>query len=456
MRERLERLANEVLTHGLSGKPMRAKLAEIIDREDLTPNEIRRISERANRDLQSELFKVAEDKRFKYELIDPATLVSDARKHAAASLRRTADEAKIAAAIDEAGGDPFAAPDLHSDHLNRLSLLREPRDPHLTADLEFAGIRAKLAELERIRQDYEVLKTSARATEIESLDSAEQHAQRAADRAADMMLGSGIKLPDLYMALKAAVSGAGADEATRKSVDPLMLLILSKLKARGIPNAQMGFRFRGCPCELEALDSADLLALCKRTAGESVMPAREGDITVETQKRAQMYLKVVQDAQEKVPGHPYEEADRFLGTRPSVAEAGLAPVYMDDANTNNIPARGIKVVDGDNEFVIAIRDLMGDQTRLVRSHSAWEYLGLKLKQIEEAMRQLQGAADRAKTANPIAAAAPIAARGLLALGKKLVTSPMGQQAAFMGGMSLLNRQPQPRPQGTPTSAVPPP
>jgi hypothetical protein len=61
-------------------------------------------------------------------------------------------------------------------------------------------------------------------------------------------------------------------------------------------------------------------------------------------------------------------------------------MYLDDAQ--NTPNNAPRVINASSEFIVAVRNLVGEQGRLRQVHGAQEYLGLKLKQLEEAMRKL--------------------------------------------------------------------
>jgi hypothetical protein len=80
-----------------------------------------------------------------------------------------------------------------------------------------------------------------------------------------------------------------------------------------------------------------------------------------------------------------------MENRPSQADHKLPQTYLDERNTGNTPGGTPRVVNGDSSFTIAVKDLVGARDRLLKTHNAQEYLGLKLKEIAEATGQLKRA-----------------------------------------------------------------
>ena len=384
-RLRLEKFADQVKDAGLRGESMQAKLASIVGDNDLTAHEIRRIAEMANRNVQLGLYKTAQDKRFKFALCDAEPLVQEARKAASTSFSQIGeDDAKLAAAIEEAGGDPFAAP--IQSHAERLSLFHQPLDEKLAHSLEEAETRTLLLQLDQNRTEMAELIKEAGAARVELYDNAAQAHKKAVQAAVDLV-ASGVTFPSMYEAIYASVSGGTAGVDPVKHADEMGMLILQGLKERGVPNHKLGFRY---PADLGAIDKLSagaLLAMAKQCLG---YPVEGPELCLESQKQAQRYLESIPKSLRKSDDqHPFQDADDWLDSRPSIAQHKIPQSYLDDVD--NLKGKKPIVVDGDAEFVIGIRDLMGARDRLMKIHAAQEYLGLKVKQIEHSMRQLKTA-----------------------------------------------------------------
>jgi len=386
-KQRLMQLAERVKEAGLSGGSMQDKLAEIIQQNDLTQHEIQRIAEMANRDVQLGLYKTAHDKRFKFKLIDPAPLKEAAKRAAAASSQPTSrqiGQSKTAMVIDQSGGDPFRVPYRAP---TKLSLYDHPMDEKLAHELESAEVRKTILQLDKAKRDTEQLFKQGQAEIIKVAEKADQSYKQMIQAALDMVQ-TGVTLPSLYQAVMVACSGRRlAQEEIRKNGEDLMMLIILGLKKRGVPNHRMGFRHRGDPATLDKLSPDDLLKLCQLSTGQ----IKEHDVDMRLTKIAN-YDEHTVKATGPVPSQRMdEEAAEFLNKRTSVKQYPVAQTYLDDRNVDNLPGGKPKVLNTNNEFIIAVTDLMGDQSRMVRLHSANEYIGLKLKQIEQAMRKLDGA-----------------------------------------------------------------
>jgi bifunctional DNA-binding transcriptional regulator/antitoxin component of YhaV-PrlF toxin-antitoxin module len=86
---------------------------------------------------------------------------------------------------------------------------------------------------------------------------------------------------------------------------------------------------------------------------------------------------------------PQDAVDLLKSRGSQKGQFAVPQVYLDDAE--NIPKSGIRIYNTDDQFIINIKDLVGAQDRINKSHSAQEYIGLKLKKIEEALRNLKTA-----------------------------------------------------------------
>lgn len=467
LKKRLQKLAAKVQAAGVNGESMQDKLASIIQAEDLSPHEVRRIAEMANRGVQLELSKVAEDKRFKFELCDAGKAVKFARKVAEASTRNSEPYAKLASAIEEAGGDPFAPIGRADGGVESLSLINRTPDAKIAFADNERRTREMLFELDRTRLELEAMQKEAQAAKVESYGKASDANDRAVQSAVDLLIGGGIKLPDLYMAIRAACGGSRADKNAGKVMDNLTLLIINGVKSRGVKNHQLGFRFKGDIDALDALSDRDLLALAKRTAGDIGTGPESTDISILTEKRAHRYVETVNHIRKATDtkGHPFEDAAALLHIRQSVSDHPQPDGYLDDAVVGNTPGGKVRVVDGDHEFIIGIQDLVGEQARLTRLHNADEYIGLKLKQIENSMRTLQDAQKMAATEyEEKMAAAGLVMNAAKGLGKSLGAMPtadkvsLGIQAAPLAAAGVgkvvdtvtpKKRNPQQQQQGAP-------
>lgn len=451
-RHRLHKLAEALIDTGVSGGDMQSKLAELVQQHDLSGPEISRIVEKANRDVQLALYKTAEDKRFAFKLAQAGPAIKMAQDLAQQSFRGSVGEQdKIAAAIDEAGGDPFAAPTEALDYAiapeeRRFSLYDVPVDAKLAFDNEMHSIREHLLQLDSKRAELEALVKEARAADVEAYGKASQALDMTVQSALDL-IGSGIKLPSLAGALYAAVSGSRSGKDACKHTDQLLTLIVQGLKNRGIPNHRLGFHWDADIDAIEDLSVEDIVALAKRSA--NIHCAYEGDITIQTQKRAQRYLESVPEASGPTGQHPFLDASDYLQSRPSVQHFGVPETYLDSKNVDNLHAGAPKVVDGDSEFVIGIQDLMGAHDRKQRVHAAQEYLGLKIKQIEGAMRKLEGAKKTAEARfaeYEKQAAAPLALpaiKGVAAMAKRGLGAIAKDTAARTVTDTVTNRKKEP-------------
>lgn len=389
-RARLQPFADTVKAAGLAGKSMQDALRKVAHENDLTPHQIHRVAEIANRDVQLTLQKTASDKRFKFELADPFKITGDLAKTASAPEALTgiqADVAKIAAL----GGDPFAAPDLSTGA--SLSLYNQPMEP--VVELELAGqkLAAMASKLKAAEFETDRLLTEAKAAAVEIYRDAVGSHKKAVDDAVELVMG-GITLPSLYQALYGAVSGSRATDDDRKGVDALALLIIRGLKDRGIPNHRMGFRYQVNLGEIDALSAEDLVALCKRSidCNHGGLAYNPNSLTIETQKSAARYLEGIAELHALDEGQqPYDEANKWLSQRGAISQYPLQQGYLDDKQTMNQTGPQLRMVNGDSEFIIAVKDLVGAQDRLQKNHNAAEYLGLKLEQIRQALTDVRGA-----------------------------------------------------------------
>lgn len=399
---RIESLTDKLAEAGLAGADMTAELRKLAEAEDLSANEIRRIGESANRRVQLGLFKTASDKRFMFKLADCNTVAGEVSKTAADETEKVSSFDVRLDAINEAGGDPFAAPDRPS--YGDLSLFNE------TVDVKVAETAAKVADAElmaQLRRAQASLEALAHEAKIE-----ESGIKRAAVEANDRLVQSavnlvthGITLPSLYDAVLAGASGSnsGVDMADAVGkTDALMELVISGLKARGIENHKMGFRHNGDPNGLAELSTDQLIALCKRHSSyQRPQDLTMADVkTAELLKQADSYLERYSQPGPEGEGAPLRPDDALEMLKRRATQNGQFAVpqaYLDDADNyrNGEP----RVYNTNDEFIVSVRDLVGAQDRIRRCHAAQEYIGLKLKKIEDAMAALSEARKTADLAS---------------------------------------------------------
>ncbi len=368
---RLTQLAEEVKRAGLAGQSMQAKMADLISKNDLTPHEIDRVSEIANRDVQLALYKQASDKRFKFELIDPTPLKLAAKKQAAAAVGNSASVAqKVAAVVAVQGTDPFAVPYREQ----KLSIFEQPMNPKMIVEMDITDMRKTAQELDKTREELLMLANQGKSEEMKIAGQADKTFTDSVQAAIDLII-SGVTLPSLYTAVAAGVGGThGVTEADRTAADDLMLLVIKGIKERGIPNHRLGFRSRGNINLLDKLSAEELLTLCKRSTGR----IHEHDIPTSLSKVAEFLEKMAEK-----PEHTEPALNSMTGE--------VVQPYLDEKYVDNLPGGKPLIINGENEFVIGIKDLIGDQGRMHRCHAANEYIGLKLKQIEQNLRGLRTA-----------------------------------------------------------------
>lgn len=433
-KDRLKMLANQVKSAGLAGESMQAKLAEIVAANDLTGHEIQRIAEMANRDVQLALYKTAHDKRFKFELADPEPLKETARKHA--TLIATSTEAtKTASALSAVPAQPFTAPYREP---KKFSLYDAPMDEKLAFEIESTEVRKTIQGLDKVRLETEGLHKQGEAEIIKVAVKAEKDHAAAVQGALDLIM-TGVTLPSIYQAVMAAVSGHRAGAEIRKTAHDLMMLIVTGLKKRGVPNHRMGFRHKGDVNKLDKLKPEEIMELCAHSGPDFTSL----DLDMELAKKANYTEHKTDNGKPSIP-YMIDEAEQHLSNRPSQMKYPVPQQYLDDRNTDNLQNGAPRVFNTDNEFVIAITDLLGDQSRMTRLHSAQEYLGLKLKQIENSMRMLTSAQKTAEAELEKEAAAsflngktpapsPMPTSPLSGPGRSIATPP-GVGARVAGGL----------------------
>ena len=382
-KQRLQQLADQVKVAGLSGQSMQKKMAEVIEANDLTSHDIQRIAEMANREVQLELYKTAADKRFKFELVNPEPLKQAAKKQAN-YIRPASDTEKLAEAVARNNGDPFAVP--YRAEAN-LSVYNEPLEEKYASELTDADLRRTSQELDKVRLEYEALQTQGKTEIVKVAAEAQENFNRMVQTGMDHMM-NGVTFASLYQAMRATVSGGNATEEDRKKVDDLALLMLEGLKERGFPNHRLGFKHRGNVAALDKLSSEEILQLGKAALGMEVPK----DLSWHATKRADYTEGTIPADKRENINFLTNEAEEYMKHRPSVEDHPCPQPYLDDGMVNNLQSNGRpKVFNTDNQFVIKVQDLMGDQSRMVRLHSAQEYIGLKLQQIEDALRKIKTA-----------------------------------------------------------------
>lgn len=384
IRYRLQKIAETVKDAGVSGQSMQAALEKVAYEHDLTAEEIHRVAEMANRDTQLALHKTATDKRFAFKLADPKVAVANVRK-VASQVQKVASAPTEDHVEAYANGDPFAAP---LRGVENLSILRaeisDERAEKLAAERNDATDRELLMQLDKARLDYEALDQEATAAQVKVAAEAVEHHKQMVQSAADLVEQS-VTLPSLYDAIYACDPAA---EDQEKNTDALIRMVIDDLKSRGVSHYKMGFRSHGDPEALEKLSADQLVQICKDL---SAYTKEYGTLSMCDTKTAEyMEQKVPSIAGYYHSAHlPDSHADGVLALhndRSSVKDHAVPGVYVRDAE--NMTGNKLRVLNTDSSFALGVKNLIGDQRRMVQHHSAKEYIGLKLKQIEEAMRSL--------------------------------------------------------------------
>ena len=389
--QRLKDLSDIVKDAGMRGENMTETLHKVAEIHDLTVDEIDRVAELANREVQLGLYKSAEDKRFKFDLAKPSVVKQAARKSAGTTTKSASATQKLAYAIDEVGGDPFASP-LRDSDVQALSLATSIDDERC----------AKIAEE---RQDYSdrelffalgeqeakllAIKTEGDMQEMKIAQDAAQHHKQLVQSAVDLVT-TGITLPSLYDAIVAAVSGSTCTEEEKETSENILRMIISALKEKGIPNYRMGFRDHGDPEALDSMTEDDLVTRCKQLSSYEADPRAGGTITHQDVKSATvLYEEQVKHTDLNFGGAQINlQRDAEHHMRTTATNKFKPQRYLDDADNFDKDGKPV-VVNANSEFIVAVKNLVGDQTRMRQTHSAQEYIGLKLKQIEEAMSNLR-------------------------------------------------------------------
>ena len=390
---RLSNFADELKKAGVAGESMQAVLDKVAEREDLTADEINRVAEMANRNVQLELHKTSSNKRFKFEVADPSKTRTHARKKSAEwqALPEATDTEKLAAAINDAGGDPFAAPHRQTETSLTGYRITDDQAEKLAFDIQEKQDREALFALDESRIKLELLEKTANFEVARLSDSAESHRKDLIQAAMDM-IEHAVTLPDLYAACYAAGAGSDIDQANHlRNVNNLMGMVIEGLKERGMPAYRMGFRDYGNPEKLEAMSTEDWLKHCMMVSGYGDMSVQNTFTMQEAkgasvEKDAAMTYSEAHTADQPIDFWSDQTNDpvKILMNRPSVKDYKIPQFRVDQAKNH------VRVFNSNHPFIISVENLIGDRSRMVQLHGAQEYLGLKLKQIEEAISALSG------------------------------------------------------------------
>ena len=387
-RPRLQPFADVVKAAGLRGDSMQGALRKVAEAHDLNAHEIRRVAEIANRDVQLNVLKTAGDKRVKFELADPFALTGELQK--TAGELRPASEAEKIAALTYAGGDPFKAPELPVGP-GDLSVYREAAnaDPAIALQAELTKLAETRSTLQAAYSDTERMLEEANMMGLEHNSAARGAYDRMVADAVELVL-AGITVPSLYETLYQSVAGPKATDDERQYADDLMLQILRGLKEKGVPNHRLGFRYKADVNGLDALGVEDLLTLCKNSLG-----CRHGTITMADTKTAARLLEATAIQRDLDPGqHLFDEAGAWMNTRPAIVDYQVPQAFLDDTQTENRTGPRLRVLNGDSEFVVAVRDFRNATNGLAKSHNAAEYLGLQLKRVGDALEENREAREK--------------------------------------------------------------
>lgn len=394
---RIDGLTEKLAAVGLAGGNMNDTLRKLAEKEDLSGNEVRRIAEEANRKVQLGLYKVAADKRFKFELADGQAIAGERTKSAEEhpEISKEAELDVKLSAVEDAGGDPFA---IERSDLSKLSLFQADVDAKVAENLVqiqdaeiVHELRKAASALEAVRYEAQVEESAIKRAAIEAND---HLVQSAVD-----LVTHGITLPSLYDAVLAGVSGSNSGISLEDGIsktDALMHLVVAGLKKRGIENHKMGFRHNGDPQGLSQLTADQLIALCKRHSSYQ----RPQDLTMvdvktaELLKTADTYIEHYSSPKrggkgDSAPLRPEDALDILKDRGSQNGQFAVPQAYLDDAD--NLPGGQPRVYNTNDEFIVAVNDLVGAQDRMRRCHAAQEYIGLKLKKIEDAVAAMSEA-----------------------------------------------------------------
>lgn len=398
VKQRIHRLSRKLAEMGVSGRDMTEELRKMAREEDLSRNEILRIAEEANRKTQLELFKRASDRRFKFKLADGRVVADELTTEQTKKPTKTLTEKEASYyqkldAINEVGGDPYAVP--YRSSFKELSFAQASVQPDTVKAVKVSEALEQYHKLAKLKEELLAVQKEAQIEATKVVSQAFSTHKQAIQSAVDL-IAHGISLSSLYDAIIAGLSGSNSgvdfEDAVDKT-DEVMLLIIHGLKERGIPNHRFGFRYAGDPDEFDRLPPEKLLELCKRESSYQ----RPQDLTMRDVKTASSYREwhAPESKKNDAPLRP-EAAEAWLNERPSQNRPYAVPdTYLEYAD-NFGPDGKVRAYNTNSQFIVSIRDLVGAQDRLRRCHAAQEYIGLKLKRIDEALGALASKIKRAE------------------------------------------------------------
>ena len=394
VKERIKRLSDQVKDAGLKGDDMNDVLAKVAEAEDLSATEIQRVAERANREVQLALKKTAGKQSFKFTLIDGQKIAASCTKKAMASTEREPTELEVKMAYSFEGPKRARVDGLLGD----LSAAVSPATKFSQVDFE----TLKLADsLRTAAKELDELLKEAATEELTAAGKLVQTEEQMLNVAFDL-LTSNITACSLYEAIVAGHSGSQSGIRhcdLIKAADETMTKILEYCKKRGVPNHQLGFCHKGDIDALESLTVPELLELCKRQSAYTEPSDLKMDLVKSAEAKLAAYTEFISEGRgnDAEPSRPIH-AEQWLQNRQSQK---IPQAYLDSPVRTNQPL----IINTDHELIINVKDLVGAQDRLVKLHGAQEYLGLKLKEISEAMKDLQSSRAEAKSAAMAAHAA---------------------------------------------------
>jgi hypothetical protein len=262
---------------------------------------------------------------------------------------------------------------------------------------EFAELEKAAAQLDqdiraltRARGDCELVAKEAAVDEF-GADADARQAQGKIIASAINLVMSGVTLPSLYTAVCAAVNGPMAGDEDRHVARLIMKLVIEGLRERKFPVHKMGFKNTVGANAMEELTNEDLMRMCE-TVLHQMDTYKEPKLAAFGTHQDPLHPSKVaayfqHDHKGRAPSgkQPFEDAATWLTERPSAQDPNLP---MDPDWASNTPGGKIRVLDGNSEFIVGVKDLISARERKLKLHDSQEYIGLRMKQIDEGIRAL--------------------------------------------------------------------
>lgn len=144
-------------------EPLNTKIASIAGREDLSPEEVRRVAEFANQATYESLWKVAERKTIEFERADPASVLVKLNAQALCrpSQVRFHKAARLSGPAPTEGSGELSPSDLRKVAESRVATFKEAGTPHQRLEHLLEVGRVKQAKIRQGIHDVELEKRAA-------------------------------------------------------------------------------------------------------------------------------------------------------------------------------------------------------------------------------------------------------------------------------------------------------